>query len=50
MDKGFGNVIEVLTVWVVGDVFGLVVKIFMSILGTVLMPFLLLEGLFTPDN
>lgn len=49
MEKGFGNVTVILATWAIGDVWGLVTKFFMSVLSTILMPFLLTIGLVTPD-
>ncbi|MBW7863661.1 MAG: hypothetical protein H3C30_04510 [Candidatus Hydrogenedentes bacterium] len=49
MEKGIGNALDVLTIWMVGDVFGLLEKLVMSIVGTILMPFMFAIGLAVPD-
>lgn len=50
MDKDLQDALNVLTLWIVGDVVGLVLKIITSILSTIFMPFLFVVALFqSPD-
>ena len=46
MDKDFQDALNVLAVYIVGDVGGLIVKFFVSILGTILLPFAFTAALF----
>ncbi len=46
MDKDFQDALNVLAVYILGDVGGLIVKIFSSILGTILLPIAFTAALF----
>ena len=46
MDKDFQDALNVLAVYIVGDVGGLIVKFFVSILSTILLPIVFTAALF----